>query len=322
MSEAMLKNYEDIGAVVDSETVHYQKILKILEKYAGGVKDKFILEIGTGIQFAQGCILCALALLDGAKRCIGVDITNPCMFCNDPRKKLFWENFCQKHPAFVHTAGCSFTESVKFTSQDVLWRDELFNKLTFMQMSASDLFFKDKMFDLVISKSVFEHIKKPVLALEEIFRVLRPGGDAFITWNPFTSLTMGGHDIGIGYYYPWAQLRLTPWQHINKLKEVYSNKSIYDTMPLAHRPNDELAKKYSADPGWLRRSSLEDLNQMRSVEFLAAARKIGFDVVFEDYTYIEEDRKYLTEEIKKELSQYSEEELLMVGMFVVFHKPA
>ncbi len=102
-------------------------------------------------------------------------------------------------------------------------------------MSASDLMFKDNMFDIVISKSVFEHIKDPQKALAEIFRVLKPGGFVFITWNPFTSLTMGGHDAGIGYYYPWAHLRLSPEDHIEKIREVYINKSIYDTMPLPQR---------------------------------------------------------------------------------------
>jgi SAM-dependent methyltransferase len=222
---------------------------------------------------------------------------------------------------FTNLAGCSISETVKFVTQDVLWQDEIYSKLTFMQMSASDLYFKDNMFDLIISKSVFEHVKKPEQALQEIYRVLRPGGYVFITWNPFTSLIMGGHDVGIAYYYPWAHLRLSPEEHIEKLREVYSNKNIYDTMPDPHRPSDELAKKYAADPGYLRRTSLEDLNKMRSGDFLNFAKKIGFEVVYEYYNSFEKDKKYLTDAIRKELSQYSEEELLMVGMYTVFRKP-
>lgn len=36
--------------------------------------------------------------------------------------------------------------------------------------------FKDNYFDIVTSNMVFEHLKEPVVQLEEIFRILKPGG--------------------------------------------------------------------------------------------------------------------------------------------------
>ncbi len=92
-------------------------------------------------------------------------------------------------------------------------------------------------------------------------------------------------------------------------------------MTQCHCPNDELAEKYASNPEWIRTASLEDLNQMRSKDFLNYSKQTGFKVIFENYTYIEEDKKYYTDEIKNELPQYSKDELLMVAMYTVFYKP-
>jgi ubiquinone/menaquinone biosynthesis C-methylase UbiE len=50
----------------------------------------------------------------------------------------------------------------------------------FRQGSADALPFKDREFDLVISTLSFHHWKKPEQALDEIYRVLREGGEAWI----------------------------------------------------------------------------------------------------------------------------------------------
>jgi SAM-dependent methyltransferase len=39
-----------------------------------------------------------------------------------------------------------------------------------------DLTFQDDAFDLVISSDIFEHVRDPMRAFAEVFRVLRPGG--------------------------------------------------------------------------------------------------------------------------------------------------
>jgi SAM-dependent methyltransferase len=55
-----------------------------------------------------------------------------------------------------------------------------------------DLTFADESFDLVISSDIFEHVRGPMEAFAEIFRVLRPGGHHIFTvplrW-PFPSTT-------------------------------------------------------------------------------------------------------------------------------------
>jgi SAM-dependent methyltransferase len=44
-----------------------------------------------------------------------------------------------------------------------------------------DLTFRDASFDLVISSDIFEHVRRPMAAFAEIFRVLRPGGRHIFT---------------------------------------------------------------------------------------------------------------------------------------------
>ena len=46
--------------------------------------------------------------------------------------------------------------------------------------SAARLPFKDSSIDLVVSTLVFHHVKSPLLAFDECYRVLKPGGEAWI----------------------------------------------------------------------------------------------------------------------------------------------
>ncbi len=62
--------------------------------------------------------------------------------------------------------------------------------------SALALPFGDGIFDGVICTEVLEHVPEPELALREIFRVLRPGGLAYIT----VPMTWGLHYVPHDYY--------------------------------------------------------------------------------------------------------------------------
>lgn len=80
-----------------------------------------------------------------------------------------------------------------------------------MYMDAAAMTFRDASFDFVSSYDVFEHLPEPGAVLEEIKRVLRPGGVMYHTYLPFTAEN-GFHDLrliagqheGIPY---WAHLR-------------------------------------------------------------------------------------------------------------------
>lgn len=133
---------------------------------------------------------------------------------------------------------------------------------------------------------------------------------------------MGGHDVGLPYFYPWAHLRLNKEQLTAKLGEVFANKDLYSTaFPPEHTPTDERASVYRADPGLFREQILYDLNKMRIPEFEGYARAEGFEIVHSDPVNFEADRRYLTPEIRRELSDYSEEELLQLFHCCVLRKP-
>jgi SAM-dependent methyltransferase len=80
-----------------------------------------------------------------------------------------------------------------------------------LQMDAGRMSFADESFDLVYSVDVFEHLSEPAAVLDEVVRVLRPGGAALVSLLPYTSeagphdlRTHGGPRHGLPY---WAHLR-------------------------------------------------------------------------------------------------------------------
>jgi len=56
----------------------------------------------------------------------------------------------------------------------------------FYNIDLQNQYFEDKMFDLVITQDVFEHLPKPDLALKEIYRTLKKGG-YFISTIPLVN---------------------------------------------------------------------------------------------------------------------------------------
>jgi ubiquinone/menaquinone biosynthesis C-methylase UbiE len=145
---------------------------------------------------------------------------------------------------------------------------------------ATALPFADNEFDLVVSTNAFEHIADLDAAARETARVLKPGGLAHIDFHLYTSLS-GGHHLE----WTWPereQERVTPpWDHL--------------------RQNAHAVDYF--------------LNKQRMSAYRAA---------FERYLRIvdwlpgcSEGRQYLTPQIRAELSDYSEVELLTRNIIVI-----
>lgn len=319
MDGIALEYHATTEASIQAALSVYETLSQGVSAHLGGFREKVVLDLGVGFQFVFGGLNLALAIRDGARRCFGIDVDHPDLHTSDPRKVEFWRAATSK--LGVECQGLD-QGRVFFASTDVLWFDEFFSKITLLQMSASDMWFKDAMFDVVISNAVFEHVKKPREVLAELFRVVKPGGGAFITWNPFSGLSMGGHDVGIPYDTPWAHLRLDERTHIEALRRVFSSPSLYRTaFPPPHVPTAECAARYASNPGRLREQSLHDLNKMRVGEFLQHARDVGFEVLHSGYHVRDEERPYLTEHIRRALPGYSDEELLTVFHSAGLRKP-
>ncbi len=94
-----------------------------------------------------------------------------------------------------------------------------------LKMDAADLRLPDHFFDLVVSFSTFEHAADPHGVLNEIARVLRPGGRALITFEPVWTCSYGHHLHHFGHcaqiIEPWAHLRWSPEEMRRRLAPVW-----------------------------------------------------------------------------------------------------
>ncbi len=156
-----------------------------------------------------------------------------------------------------------------------------FDSVDARAMSADSLDFEDGTFDLAVSHEVFEHLPDVEGAIRELRRVLKPGGLTYIYTHSFTSIS-GGHHIAWKYPDSEPSTTVPPWDHLrdNRFPDI---------------------------PSWI--------NRWRVGQYREAWEE-HFEIVDWIPTEIE-GRALLTNEVREELSEYAEEELLEKGFIVV-----
>lgn len=82
-----------------------------------------------------------------------------------------------------------------------------------MVMDATKMSFEDASFDLVYSLATFEHIEDFADALDEIRRVLKPGGLLIAKWSPIWN-GFDGHHYGPSLSDPTHRAIELPWAHL------------------------------------------------------------------------------------------------------------
>ena len=123
-----------------------------------------------------------------------------------------------------------------------------FQRHDIQRMSATAMTFPSNSFDFVYSHSVWEHIDDPKKGLEEVARVLKPGGVAYISVHHYTSHS-GQHDpkilSGPSVYPPfWPHLRpslqhtVHPNAYLNKLRHHEWKRLFAEAMPGSVTVND------------------------------------------------------------------------------------
>jgi SAM-dependent methyltransferase len=151
-------------------------------------------------------------------------------------------------------------------------------------MDACALELPDESFDGVFSTNVFEHIHDVEMATKEVARVLRPGGVAIIGICLYCGIS-GGHHVEWSYPDENDGPREVPaWDHLRE-----------NRFPVAMY-----------------------LNGVRECDYIAAFDKYLEIVALEPHY---QGERYLTDEIKGELSDYSREELLTDSLQAVLMKP-
>ncbi len=156
-----------------------------------------------------------------------------------------------------------------------------FSAVELKAMSGSEIAFPDDTFDLVVSHEVFEHISDISSTLKGLQRVIKPEGKTYIYIHNFTSLS-GGHHIAWKHPDTKPSRKVPAWDHLRE-------------------------KRYPEIPSWL--------NGLREYDY-----RTEFEKYFEIIEWIpmaKEGESLLTDEIRRELSDYSEQELLTKGFVVV-----
>jgi len=152
-------------------------------------------------------------------------------------------------------------------------------------MDAMQLEFEDNSFDGAYSFSVFQYINDPVLAAEQVHRVLKPGGVAYIQLHLYTS--MGGSDHPLRKTNPE---KYPPWGHLRPLTSYY----------LKHGLN---------------------VNCWRLAQYKEIFENIFDKVQYINHDDEREQvRRFLSPLIRAELAEYSEEELLTSTFTVLCRK--
>ena len=91
------------------------------------------------------------------------------------------QNLWDKRCLEIGTGRGSFQNLVnKYMGVDIAFNVKKFIQKPFVVASATELPFQNESFDLVWTITVLEHVNNPTKALEEIWRVLKPGGYIFL----------------------------------------------------------------------------------------------------------------------------------------------
>ena len=92
------------------------------------------------------------------------------------------------------------------------------SKCAFVETDAMNLLYRDSYFDSCFAFNSFEHIPDPGAALHEIVRVLKPGGCAYISFDPVWTADTGSH-----FFHcvpePWAHLIYSPVEYQEKMRQ-------------------------------------------------------------------------------------------------------
>ena len=177
-----------------------------------------------------------------------------------------------------------------------------------MKMNAEDLAFERDAFDLILSLSTFEHFFNGARALEEMYRVLKPGGSVLINFQPVWTCSYGHHL----HHLPSVAAQIPPWAHL-----LWTE----DTMRLAylHRWPADVHMSLDEAIQWIYRSN--EINRVDIVTLCNMFDNSNFQI--EWMTPLMDDNTNDKAVIARYLSRllpYSEEDLMTRGLSLLLNK--
>lgn len=130
------------------------------------------------------------------------------------------------------------TECKKGVSEELKWDTSKIN----IVCDIIDMPLEDESVDVVLCTEVFEHLKDPVLAVREISRILKPGGELILT-APFCSLThMAPYYFANGFSEFWYKEHLEAYGF--EIRELTPDGNYFKYMAQELFRTVEMSKKY------------------------------------------------------------------------------
>lgn len=152
--------------------------------------DSVILDVGAGMGWSTAL----LAARTGAK-VFGVDLHHYDACTGNSFRGELLRRMRRHVPVLIQEPGFERIQQL----------EQVIDNCTFFTMDAQQLLFRDGLFDFVFSLNAFEYIPNPCRALQEISRVLKPGGTVFLQFNGLYFSDGGHHLYGLTDI-PWVHL--------------------------------------------------------------------------------------------------------------------
>jgi SAM-dependent methyltransferase len=251
----------------------------LLEKCGLG-PHSLVLDIGAGMGWGTAL----LAAKTGA-RVFGVDLHRYDSYVGDSFRRELLKRLMRHLPALVQEPGLERFEHL----------EQVIDACAFFTMDAQQLLFRDESFDFVFSLNTLERIPDPGQALQEISRVLKPGGHAFLQFNGLYFSDNGHHLHG---------LTDIPWIHL-----LYDRAEIKKIILEAGKTPNEVDNILNSLNGYSVRQYLEIFDKT-DLKILERHIHKGFSV----------EGAERSEEFIKLKAKYPEEELSVSGMTVILQK--
>ncbi|HJU22517.1 MAG TPA: class I SAM-dependent methyltransferase [Casimicrobiaceae bacterium] len=174
------------------------------------------------------------------------------------------------------------------------------DRIAFHQTDATNLFYRDGLFDAVVSINAFEHIGHPGKALAEMIRVTRPGGCLYVSTDPIWTADTGSH-----FFHRVPE----PWAHL-----VCSDEEFTARMRVSGASESETREYETAMNRWREKD-------YRAVVDAAVANG-SIDVLHHDGWSAVTDESHRAHPNVRSLLQrgYAESELMLRGLRWVFRR--
>ncbi len=289
MNLQRLRAYRDTLMVdMEEQAKHdhecFEKILRTLSPFLenGDLNGKHVLDIGCGHKYP-------LSVLFHNHGSVTVGIDLEYIGTSDTTLKMWWRSLA--------------LNGIEVTARNLLYLllkkrtvyyktleqmsniSPLTTKVDIRHMSVEEMQFPDETFDLIVSLAVFEHVGDVAKAVNEVSRVMKRRGIAWINIHLFPSLSGGHH---------------REWSH----------PKYYDSSGIP--PWDQLREnRYPVHGGYL--------NRMREHEYLMLFRqKLDIIEVLDEGSG--EGKALLTPDLRRELQGWTESELLKRGITIIARK--